>query len=195
MEELTGKIRCGQQFNPLQYCFGDEQISEELYGSINVRDTRQAQAYASEYCSKKWDRICEISSINRDPVINMLYPNSVTLLSRGEVLLRNTVITKYMTSIKNAEKRQERLYQLDSTSPVVTYWSKKHISRPIQMEFSVNHTNIDNDPVMNKLLLNPNVALDVLKNIYKNLKKQGNLDKLQNTKLGLFYKANGKYFN
>ena len=50
-------------------------------------------------------------------------------------------------------------------------------------EYEVNHTTIDNDPVMNKILMNPRIAWDILVNIYNTAVNKGTITKLKGTKL------------
>lgn len=55
------------------------------------------------------------------------------------------------------------------------------------MEFSVNPFNIDSDPVMNKILEQPHIAIDILQDIHKNMKRTNKLGQLNCTKLGNFF--------
>jgi hypothetical protein len=46
---------------------------------------------------------------------------------------------------------------------------------------------IDNDPVMNKILAQPWIAMDILINIFNHRKRSGTLEKLRGTKLYRLY--------
>ena len=60
-------------------------------------------------------------------------------------------------------------------------------------EYAVNPLTIDTDIVMNKILMNPTIATNILINIYNTMKRRGTLSGLKNTKLGNFY--NTRAFN
>jgi len=186
MENLSNQ--CGKPFNSLQYCFGDKSDSIIMFGHGLLNDSRNAQIYSAKYCSKNWNKICEIASMDNDTnVINLVKPNTTIRLSRGQILIRNTAIMKYMIGVFGAVEKKEYLYPQDSTSPIVTYWSSKNELHPMHMEFSVNPYNIDSDPVMNKILEQPHIAIDILQSIHKNMKKTNNLRQLNDTKLGSFF--------
>jgi len=186
MENLSNQ--CGKPFNSLQYCFGNKSDSIIMFGHGLLNDSRAAQVYSANYCSKKWDKICELASMDDDTnVVNLVKPHITNRLSRGQILIRNTAVMKYAIGVTGAVKNQEYLYPQDSSSPIVTYWSSKNDLHPMRMEFSVNPYNIDTDPVMNKILEQPNIAVDILQSIYTNLKKANKLNQLNGTKLGNFF--------
>lgn len=186
MESLSNQ--CGKPFNSLQYCFGNKSDSILMFGHGLLNDSRAAQVYAANYCSKNWNQICEISSADDDTnVVNLVKPTVLRRLSRGEILVRNTAITKYMVGVYGAVKKQEYLHPQDSTSPIVTYWKSKNELHPMHMDFSVNPSTIDSDPVMNKILEKPYIAMDILQNIHNNMKRTNKLGQLNGTKLGNFF--------
>jgi hypothetical protein len=49
--------------------------------------------------------------------------------------------------------------------------------------YAVDPKVIDSDPVMNKILEDPFIAIDILVNIYVNARRTGELEGLKNTKL------------
>jgi hypothetical protein len=55
------------------------------------------------------------------------------------------------------------------------------------MYFAVNPKTIDADIVMDKLLMNPSSAIDILSNIYNTMKSKKTLASLAGTKLGMFF--------
>ena len=186
MENLSN--HCGKPFNSLQYCFGNKSDSIMMFGHGPLNDSRTAQVYSANYCSKNWDRICEITSMDNDTnVINLMKPNTTRRLTRGQILIRNTAVVKYMVGISGAVKKREYLYPEDSSSPIVTYWSPKNDLYPMRTEFSVDPYNIDSDPVMNKILEQPQIAIDILDSIHNNMKRTNKLEQLNGTKLGNFF--------
>lgn len=190
MENLSNQ--CGKPFNSLQYCFGNKSDSIIMFGHGLLNDSRAAQAYAANYCSKNWNQICELASEDDDTnLVNLMKPSVSKRLSRGQILIRNTAVVKYMVGVSGATKKQEYLYPQDSSSPIVTYWSSKNDLYPMHMEFSVNPYNIDSDPVMIKILEQPHIAIDILQGIHKNMKRTNKLGQLNGTKLGNFFM---KYF-
>ena len=58
----------------------------------------------------------------------------------------------------------------------------------------VNPETIDIDPVMDKILMKPQIAALILVNIYNTMKRKGTLGDLTKTKLGRFYSVNNDYF-
>ena len=48
-------------------------------------------------------------------------------------------------------------------------------------------SNIDNDPVLNKVLDNPHIAIQMLVNMYNTMKRKGTLESISNTRLGRFF--------
>jgi hypothetical protein len=157
--------------------------------SINkLGDSKQGQAYLSQYCSTEWDGFCEAYSrtgeLNRVNQIDILRNANTLNLTTGEILIRNTAIEKYITNVADScELKIEQYDQTVSNSPNIFY--RNGVCRP---QFSVDPSTIENDPVMNKILNKPEIADDILENIYKNMKKQGKLDQLKGTRLGYYYK-------
>jgi hypothetical protein len=95
----------------------------------------------------------------------------------------------------NATKVYEPFDPTIASSPLISYWKPNECTNSSgRPEYSVDPKEIDNDPVMNKILQKPQIALDILKNIYYTMKRNGTLKQLNETKLGNFYKQNPKYF-
>lgn len=185
MQNLSSQ--CGKPFNSLQYCFGNKSDSIIMFGHGPLNDSRTAQVYSANYCSKNWDQICELASMDNENTVSLVKPSISRRLTRGQILIRNTAIMKYLVGVHGAVKKHEHLYPQDSSSPIVTYWSSKNDLHPMYMEFSVNPYDIDSDPVMNKILEQSHIAIDILKSIHVNMKRQNKLTQLNGTKLGNFF--------
>ena len=185
--------------NPLTYCMGDTLQSKFLHGSHAAGISpygRSCQLFMSEYCAKKWDPFCELASRNT----NSSYPNQVahcghnaaTGLTSGEILIRNTAANKYLLRMLNGVKKYEPFDPTVPDSPLISYWvggagNCNCSGGPVVPEYVVNHAEIDSDPVMNKILAKPQIAMDILINIYNTMKRYNTLAKLKGTKLGNFY--------
>jgi hypothetical protein len=190
--------------NPLTYCMNNTMDQRFLHGGhadTYGQHSRPCQLFMSEYCAKKWDNFCEVASANKTTWL----PNSMDCstgisargagkrLTAGETLIRNTAARKYLIQMLNAHKKYMPFDPTVPTSPLISYWrSNADVTQAdcgsvaIPM-FAVDPTTIDNDPVMDKLLLVPAIAPDILINIYNTMKRQGVLGRLKGTKLGKFY--------
>ena len=89
----------------------------------------------------------------------------------------------------NAHKKFEPFDPTVPTSPMISYWVSNNCSYSNTgvPEYSVDPKKINNDPVMKKILSKPNIAFNILINIYNTMKRYGTLHELKETKLGKFY--------
>ena len=71
-------------------------------------------------------------------------------------------------------------------SPMICY----DVCNENSIEYELNSENIDDDPVMNKILSNPKIAINLLVQIYMDMKRNNTLVTLENTKVGHFFKSN-----
>lgn len=189
--------------NPLTYCIGDTIDIPFSHGSGNAYIygcySKPCQAYMSSYCAEGWDGFCEYSSRNTNTSYpNQLIPqyNGQTSLTSGEILIRNTAIKKYLRSMGGyCSLISEPFDPMVPTSPMISYWQTDTCSTGgfntgcVPVYDVKDARGIDADPVMNKLLSNPNVAFDVLVGIYKTRIAENKLGELKGTKLGMFFEA------
>jgi hypothetical protein len=56
--------------------------------------------------------------------------------------------------------------------------------------YGVDPVTINSDPLMNKILDKPIIAIDILKRIYVDMKREGTLNQLSGTRLGDFFQKN-----
>ena len=184
--------------NPLTYCLTDTVDNGFLHGGIGLTmsgaNSRNCQAFMSDYCSTEWDGICEYASQNT----GRIYPNSIQNcgscsdvemrnMTAGDVLLNNTARKKYVSNMGgNCGIKFEPFDPTVAESPMVGFFSGSCGTQGNNMcvpEYEVNPATIDNDPVMNKILMNPRVAWNILVNIYNTAVNKGSINKLKGTKI------------
>lgn len=193
--------------NPLTYCAVttlDSSFTHTL-GEQFGPDSGQCQRFMAQYCANNWDGVCEYQSQN----INTQRPNTVqscdrsyngvclgpgigSAFTQGDMLIRNTAAEKYLSKMSG---NCQRVYQpFDPTvanSPLISEWEPtgtscngRGVCVPV---YEVDPQKIDRDPVMNKILAKPMIALDILVNIYNNAHRLKTIHLLRGTKLyGLF---------
>jgi len=197
------------QTNPMTYCFvsGLDSGTYHNLGGQNLSGpgNRQCQIFTAAYCAQKWDGVCEFASNDNQKgpmVVNMVRPCNGLLdpLTRGEILIRNTAAEKYLKAMSpNCKRDYEPFDPSTAGSPLISSWYPKNnscgnaancngpnVCIPV---YGVDPTQIDNDPVMNKILAKPSIAMDVLVNIYNNARYNGQLEGLQGTKLYNYFKS------
>lgn len=191
--------------NPLTYCLNNTMSKSFLHGgnaSIYGQNSRPCQSFLSDYCSQHWDSACEIASKNSRVYMpnNLANGNisgrtySLKGLTSGEVLIRNTAAKKYMVSLGNCVPKFEPFDPLVSNSPMIQYWISETGTNDCVPVYGVDPATIDGDVVMNKILEKPNIALDILINIYNTHKRAGLLEDLKGTRLGDFFFSNPMIF-
>jgi hypothetical protein len=180
--------------DPLTYCLGDnvsQRFNHGSHGDLYGQNSKPCQVFLAQRCAKKWDNICEYAF---KPRTNDEYAirtellgagmNQISGLSSGDILLRNTAMEKYRIAMANCDLRQEAFNPMSPASPQITYFTGRYC-QPI---YAVNPIDIDNDPVMNKLLVNPQIAMDIFRNIKNTMTQAGIISQLNGTRLGQFLK-------
>ena len=194
--------------NPLTYCMTSD-LNNSFMHTMGERVgpySKKCQMFMSDYCAKNWNGVCEVASKNT----NNHYPNTATpwechksnqgatlgnglgnAFSQGELLIRNTAAKKYITRMSNNCKiRYEPFDPMVPTSPMISYWGSDREARGVCIpKYEVNAKEIDSDPVMNKILSKPVIAIDILLNIYNTMKNDGKLHELNGTRLGRFFNS------
>lgn len=190
--------------NPLSVCAVsglDAGFNNKLGRTILSPDGGQCQAFMAQYCATAgWDGVCEYKSKD----IRKTYPNTQqncsapggsclgsgigTYLTAGQTLIRNTAAEKYLTAVSDHCRREYQPFDpTDASSPLISNWVAQGNDASCVMIYDVNPTEINNDPVMNKILDQPWIAMDILMNIYNHRKNKNMLHQLSNTKLGHFF--------
>jgi len=202
--------------NPLTYCMTTDlnnsfiHTAGEKYGPYS----KPCQMFMSDYCANNWDGVCEYAASNN----NQQYPNTVkqcipgisgacigtgigNQFTQGEMLIRNTAAKKYLSKMSSScLLRYQPFDPQVPTSPMISYWDRSESSGCASCTerhgacvpvYEVDPATIDSDPVMNKILAKPLIALDILLNIYNSAMRSGKLLGLQNTKLFRFFQTKG----
>ena len=188
--------------NPLTYCLAQTLDNEFTHGGIAKTISgvynKNCQSFMAEYCSNEWNGVCEYASKNRS--IN--YTNSIQNcetgsdveckgLTAGEILIQNTATRKYLTEmLGRCNVKYESFDPTVASSPLIAHLDKccntegNNVCIPV---YEVNPKTIDSDPVMNKILDKPIIALSLLINIYNTAKRKKTLDNLKGTKIYNFF--------
>ena len=198
--------------NPLSYCLSSGLDNSFMHGGyagqILNRESKPCQTYISEYCSNNWDEYCELESKNDSKLFNAVNneQNSqsnarLAGLTAGEVLIYNTALKKYVVRREGSCKLVST--QFDPTvasSPMYTEWINTGgicssgtcdlSGSDCVAVYGVNPSKINDDPLMNKILDKPAIALNILKKIYVDMKKDGTLSQLKGTRLGSYFEKN-----
>ena len=186
--------------NPLTYCLDNTLDQRFLHGSSSDtygQNSRNCQAFLSEYCAQGWDGYCEMAEQQQgaykypypNNVQSSTYGNNMNTLTRGELLLHNTAANKYLKHMINGKRTYEPFDPNVASSPMISFWQTSQCvpGQPMTPVMAVDPKSIDSDIVMNKILAKPYVAMDILENIYRTMKREGTLVQLRGTKLGHFY--------
>lgn len=198
------QAQCYGTNDPLTYCLQDnmdKNFHHSPNGSAYGPRSKQCQVYMAQRCANNWDGFCEYfyqsHGTSGSWPDNQKWPNTGTVnkqnipefLTTGEQLLQNTAERKYC-SFENCNEKQEPFDPLVVNSPTITYYQ----SGPGCVQTcKVNPREIDNDPVMNRILMDPMVGGSTLINICNTSKNQG--INLSGTKVGQFCDAYFANFN
>ena len=203
------------QANPLAYCALsglDSGFMNTLGSGSNIcgPESSQCQLFMAQYCATNpqgWNGVCEYLSQDQRTV----YPNTVqqcngpsgrcfTNMTKGQVLIRNTAQEKYLIGMSgNCKRDYEPFDPTVADSPLISRWkplagscgssgSCNGANQCIPI-YGVDPASIDQDPVMNKILDQPWIAMDILVNIHNHAARNGQLQKLQGTRLHTFFKT------
>lgn len=206
-----GNINEYDKNNPITYCLFDNIDSGFNHDSIGLDNcnkySRSCQSYMSDFCSKnsqnrKLHPFCEF--LSRDERKDI--PNSLSIfnspnltyghLTFGDTLIQNTASKKYLSEmLGSCELKHEQFDPTVVNSPYISYWvGKGHIqgNETCIPVYEVNHKEIDNDPIMNKILERPYIAWNILVNIYNTAIRKNKLNILKGTKLYNFFHS--QYF-
>jgi hypothetical protein len=189
--------------HPLSYCIGSTLDHRFNHGAssdaVAGQDSRVCQLYMADYCATHFDGLCRLASTNTNvdfpSLINARitagsYTDATTRLSQGQILIRNAALRKYMST--GNDKCQLRMEPFDPTrvhSPMVRDFVSKEGNdmTGCKIDYTLSAAqikNLDVDPIMNRLLDNPEIGYDILENICVNLVAAGRLSSLRGTRLG-----------
>lgn len=224
IKDFAPNIENEYSTDPLYYCTTDFMDSQFLHGAQGRTFGKYNQAcseYLSARCSMNWDDVCEVISKDQETrfpdttsSINM-QPLQRTDLTYGEQLIRDSAYKKYKIQSYNCNLVCEPFDPTVPNSPVICYESRAASSSENSVDrYSFSSGNIegaycqstyaitpeqikvlDSDPIMNKLLNKPQIAMELLENIYIGMKNNNTLSLLKGTRLGLFYQYLGYDLN
>lgn len=190
--------------NPLTYC-AVSPLDSEFNHNLGQRFgpySGQCQKFMAAYCANNFDGICEYVSQNTDTRFPAVNGNRVlntscssaqgigSATTMGENLIRQTAMNKYLVAMSgNCVRRYEPFDPTVANSPLISTWQNVGGGSCVPI-YKVDPSMIDSDPVMNKILLKPLIALDILINIYNTASREPPyMNALSNTKLGNFFKS------
>uniref|UniRef100_A0A6C0H347 Uncharacterized protein n=1 Tax=viral metagenome TaxID=1070528 RepID=A0A6C0H347_9ZZZZ len=169
--------------HPLTYCIGNDTNQRFLHGSsMYGAGSDHCHRFMSDYCASGWDAFCELESRNEERSSVSHSHNS------GRLLIANTAARKYLVNMHNATEKYEPFDPTVANSPMIRYWVSNSDGGTIP-EYAVDASTIDNDVLMDKILADPNVAMNILINIYNTMKRKDTLSSLKGTKIGAFYNS------
>jgi hypothetical protein len=180
--------------NPLTYCVGsmlDIDFNHTL-GDLYGQNSKPCQEFMSDYCANEWNGVCEFASQNtRTRFPNQIGTAPCNILTSGEILVRNTASKKYLIAMSaNCQKQYRPFDPTVASSPLISYWVPDDTSDGQCVAiYDVNPSTIDTDPVMNRVLQKPEIAMDILLNIYNTCNRNHTLGRLHNTKLARFFNS------
>lgn len=204
------------QSNPLALCATstlDSNFNNTLGGNnISGPGNQQCQIFMAGYCAGNWDGVCEYMSKDQarvsPTIVQSWYGpqgNYLTALgigsnlTKGQLLIRNTAAEKYLKSMSaNCKRHYEPFDPTVADSPLVSRWIPSGYSSDCKTDeylfssmckpvYGVDPETIDNDIVMDKILQQPDIALDILVNIYNTAVANGDIKKLLNKKIGKLF--------
>lgn len=184
--------------DPTRMCVGTNITQSFNYGPGFGQKSSKCQLFMAQRCaSLNWDDACENSFKQHDDLgLNVaaygdgMY-NSSTNMSDGHLFLRNTAMEKYRVAMmtdpngtQQCELKFEQFNPIDTTSPH-TY---RYVGDCVGHYAIQDTANVDNDPVMNRILQTPELFKNLLSNIYVTMQNRGDLNELKGTKLGALFK-------
>jgi hypothetical protein len=151
--------------------------------------TTSSQLYMAERCSKNWDGACEFLSRNNDntkcnsgrissPLFPTIYaPGRQTI---GDFLVENAGVRRFC-NLDSCSVREE---PYDYTNPnSVTVKSYGCCGMDACLPVCLPPDNPDQDLLLNKILDKPDLHIDLLINMYKNVNAQNSRLKYKNTRI------------
>lgn len=151
------------------------------------------QAFMAEYCANGWDEYCDIYYTKNNLDDTKYFPNNFAPRSEfcspslGDTLLQNAAQLRYFNLPCN-RTYQEPLDYTDASSPMITkFIDRRDMTQASLNPRTVNSRSIDSDPLMRRMLANPNVVEQELKAIYtlsRNPRLRGSDTDIRKTKTG-----------
>ena len=163
--------------------------SAVLYGPSRAN----SQLYMAEKCSKDWDGACEFLSRNKDtskpnigkiasPLFQTTLPPGKETI--GDFLVENASVRRFC-DLSSCNITQEPYDPNNPDSVWVSSYGCCGVNEclPVCMPPS----NPDNDILLNKVLDKPDLHIDLLVNMYKNVNAKGLRKNYENTRIGQIF--------
>jgi hypothetical protein len=185
--------------------FFDIGPTAQWYGPNSINP----QLYMAEKCSKNWDGACELASRQRSDGVQKQMCNNARISSPlfarssppnmtvGQFLIENSAVRRFC-DLSSCAVTEEPFNPLDSDSPMVKSYGC--CGNKICMPVCKPPQNPDNDILLNKVLDEPEYHVDLLLNMYRNVKNDRNAYK--NTRIGkifdifdMYLKIHGNFNN
>lgn len=174
----------------------DEGELSVLYGPR----TRNSQLYMAERCSKNWDGACEYLSRNMDDtstnaakIPSALFPTNYIPGKQtiGDILVENSAVRRFC-DLSSCSIQAE---PYDPTNPN-SVWVKSYGCCGYEpcLPVCMPPDNPDSDILLNKVLDKPDLHIDLLVNMYKNVMKNNLRPKYVNTRIGNIFNIFDVYF-
>lgn len=162
--------------------------------------SRESQLYMAERCSKNWDGACEFLSRNEDnnavcnqarissPLFRTI--NTPGSQSIGDILVENSAVRRFCDLSTCAVTSEP----YDPTNPN-SVWVKQYgcCGTTTCMPVCMPPDDPDNDILLNKVLDKPQLHIDLLINMYRNVNKQGLRRQYANTRVGRVFSVFDAY--
>jgi len=152
--------------------------------------TERSQLYMAERCSKIWDGACEFLSRNNDDtkcnsakIPSAIFPTVYApgRMTIGDFLVENSSVRRFC-DLNTCAIKQEPYDYNNPNSVLVTSYGCCGITECLPLCMPPDDP--DNDILLNKVLNKPDLHIDLLINMYKNVNGQGSRNKFQNTRIG-----------
>ena len=197
--------------NPLTYSVMPTYNSMFLHGptisALNNRTwSRAAQNFMADYGAMHWDGFCEgFCIVNTDTVwanqavIDIhAYTLCMSYLAykptQGEQLLRNACERRYLY-FPYSPARQEPFDFTVANSPLVTYFTPLYTSGPCAVRNLECPEKVQQDPLMQRMLSNPQPCLDVMLRIYVHYRMKNPWVQIQGTYLQRYLEEKSPYLD
>jgi len=198
----------------------DSQFLHGAPGKRFGRYNKHCSEFLSARCANQWDELCEAISQDKETRYpNEAAPLASTFvdapkppcLPYGQQMLRDAAMKRFRAETKNCNVKCELFDPTVPNSPMICYETKESCTAGLVPEeqcmgscsgqygecrtiFKISPEqakNLDSDPVMNKILNKPEIAMDLLEQIYLNMHAEGTLGLIRDTRLARFYQYLG----
>jgi hypothetical protein len=187
--------------------------------------SRHCSEFLAARCAASWDAVCESVSQDSEmrypnlasPLNGPAYTGHQSIasldLTYGQQILRDAAFKKYKVKSFDCNLKCELFDPTVPNSPLICYETRTaETSGPDPSHLHIGNAEagfcesvykitpeqaklLDQDPIMNKILNKPEIAMDLLERIYITMKQEKTLQLLHNTRLGHFYTYLGHSLN